>query len=289
MSTGKKYMSIDEYRELFTDLGYEFALNMLDDSIWNHGVRFSDIDRSRLRCLICDHHNTSGHKLQIRQVDRCISLVANENAYHPVKKYLEGLTWDGDDHISALSECFQDGYGTFGECFYQWLVGAVAKVYEPYPNRPLIIVTKNEEFNLWDTYDLPELLCSPLPDLFYRGDILPDTKQHKFQLTNTLIWYAHAGDISRDTRRLYGFLTRSRVNMRKPCSRKTIDKPAITSFIGIIDSTELGDVPDPECNPGLLAVEINDIDYRYMKANVSQLWAQAKHLYDTSDGWSLRK
>ncbi len=37
-----------------------------------------------------------------RLINKAISIVANENSYHPIRDYLESLTWDGKSRIDKV-------------------------------------------------------------------------------------------------------------------------------------------------------------------------------------------
>jgi predicted P-loop ATPase len=98
---------------------------------------------------------------------------ALDNKYHPVRDYLNSLTWDGKDHLTELIEHFEDKAGYFEKWFRHWIVGAVAKVFEGFQNPMLVIdgpqAIGKSYFARW--------LCPPnLTRNFYAGAILPDSK-----------------------------------------------------------------------------------------------------------------
>ena len=66
-------------------------------------------------------------------VEDALALVASQHAYHPVREYLEGLTWDGQPRLDALlvdylgaEDCAYTRAVTRKAC-----VAAVARVYQP--------------------------------------------------------------------------------------------------------------------------------------------------------------
>jgi len=71
-------------------------------------------------------------------VDDVLNVAAKDNAYHPVQKYLTGLVWNGEDHLTAFldhltgdSETVTYANGTsqplWRLLFSRWLLGCVAR------------------------------------------------------------------------------------------------------------------------------------------------------------------
>ena len=62
-----------------------------------------------------------------------IDAVARENSFHPVRDYLDGLTWDGEERLAALLPRYfgsedTDYVRTIGSMF---LISMVARIYRP--------------------------------------------------------------------------------------------------------------------------------------------------------------
>ena len=127
-------------------LGYEFRLNSCMDAIEVNGRAITDIMQAEIRMKLRD----VGLAKKIAAAEDAYIAEAKKNAYHPVRDYLDGLQWDGHEHIGALTDClessdppiiYKDGttMPLHHVYFYRWLIGAVAKVYDGEHN-PLLVM-----------------------------------------------------------------------------------------------------------------------------------------------------
>ena len=68
-----------------------------------------------------------------KKIAKAISIVANENQYHPIRDYLNSLVWDGTPRIRfALHHFLGAEISDFNEeCLRIFMLGAVQRVFEP--------------------------------------------------------------------------------------------------------------------------------------------------------------
>ena len=68
-----------------------------------------------------------------KKIESAIRIVANENRYHPIRDYLNGLQWDGTERIAHVLHHFlgaaEDEYTC--EAMKIFLLGAVKRVFQP--------------------------------------------------------------------------------------------------------------------------------------------------------------
>lgn len=68
-----------------------------------------------------------------KKIESAIRIVANENRYHPIRDYLNGLQWDGTERISHVLHHFlgaaEDEYTC--EAMKIFLLGAIKRVFQP--------------------------------------------------------------------------------------------------------------------------------------------------------------
>lgn len=100
---------------------------------WDRGVFkervWSDTDDANLRLYLEKIYDIKGKNI----VDDALSVVANENKYHPVRNYLKGLKWDGVKRVETL---FCDYLGADDNIYVRGvtrktLVAAVARIFMP--------------------------------------------------------------------------------------------------------------------------------------------------------------
>lgn len=68
-----------------------------------------------------------------RNINKAMNIVANENKYHPIREYLEHLTWDGQSRISSLLPKYLgiDENTYTKEIMRLLMLAAIHRVYEP--------------------------------------------------------------------------------------------------------------------------------------------------------------
>ena len=275
-----------DYVRTANELGYEFRLNILDDTPEVNGKRMSDVTEAT---ILSKMHAQGFNNVDVAR--RAFLTDAAQNQFHPVKSYLENLTWDGQDHIAHLSTYFRDSHdpityadGNTRTAFHafmrRWLVGAVAKLYDPMANQNPVLILDGAQgrgkshFVSW--------LASSLPKFFIESPILPDKNDSLGLLVTKWIW--EAGELGSTLRRqdreaLKLFITLGEATWRPPYGRYALQKPALASFIGTANN-EGGLLSDPTGHRRFRPVELLDIDWGYSKnVDVDQLWAQAYALY----------
>ena len=291
-----KTVTTDEYIQQLQTLGYTFRWNQCYESIEMNGRRMDD----GLAAVIRSQMRDSGFP-RIEAMEDAYVAEAYRNAYHPVKDYLNGLKWDGNNHIATLCNYVKDGHApiqyrgnatasVFSVWLSRWLLGAVAKVFASGTVRgqnPVLVLDGAQAlgkstFALW--------LGSALPDMFIEEAIRPDDKECARWLASKWIWEVpELGSTTRrqDREALKSFITRHEVSFRKPYDRHPVTKPAMASFIGTINN-EGGFLTDPTGNRRFLTVRLESIDWRYRDVvSIDQLWAQTYALYQQGASFAL--
>ena len=112
------YNILSERVDIVKPLGWERA-----------SVTLTDMDMKYLLLYLEEHYGLTSEK----KVENAIQIVANENRYHPVRDYLNGLQWDGTERIRFCLHHFlgadTDDY-TF-EALKLFMMGAIRRVFQP--------------------------------------------------------------------------------------------------------------------------------------------------------------
>jgi putative DNA primase/helicase len=294
----KAFTTSATYMEDLAELGYTFALNQLDDVIEVNGQRVDDGLAAMIRTQMRDFGHTN-----MAAVEDAYMAVAYENRYHPVRRYLDSLVWDGQDHFRRFCShvkdkhepiVYMDKAGTvlsvtpvFTVWLYRWMLATVAKAYQKQVQGPVIVLDGDQGLG---KSRLAAFLGSGLPDMFLESPIHPDNKDHDRYLATRWIWeIAELGATTRraDREALKAFVTKNDVTFRKPFGRHPITKPALANFIGTINN-EAGFLTDPTGNRRFLVVTVEKIDWKYEASiDVHQLWAQIVTDYKQGQRWEL--
>jgi predicted P-loop ATPase len=276
---GKKRKS-SEYIRILQNLGYSFKYNLCTHNIEVNGNAMSDPLQAEIRGKLRD-----ASIFEVNIVEDAYFAHAWQNRYHPIRDYLTGLKYQGGKEIEQLAGFFQDDRGIFETLLRRFLVGACARVMAGEQNRMLVL---DGSQGLGKDY-FAKWLCSPMPEYFHEGPIMPDEKDHRLRLMSCWIW--NVNELGSTTRRsdreaLKAFLTIQTVRERKPYGRFDIQGQAMASFIGTVNN-EGGILNDPTGHRRFMIATLQAIDWDYTKIDIDQVWAQAFDLYLAGEPWRL--
>lgn len=279
----KKRIPTAQYYSEFASLGYTFRLNLCNDSIeitaGGTTERLSDARRTRIVRELSDLGYSSRE-----ETEDCITSAAYDNRYHPIREYLNSLTWDGGDYINQVAQHFTDEKDVFALYLRKWLVGAVAKAYLGVQT-PMLVLD-----GLQDTgkSKFVEWLC-PHPAWHTASGIDPDNKDDQVKLIETLVWeVTELGSTTRraDMEALKGFLTLEAVTVRLPYARLAVRKPALASFVGTVNNMG-GVLNDPTGSRRFHVCKIMSINWDYTQIDKNSVWAEAVAAYRAGETWNL--
>ena len=273
-------------------LGFTFRLNLCSDSVEVNGRKISDVTAAEIRVALRD----AGMAKQITAAEDAYVAEAKRNAYHPIREYLNGLVWNGDDHISRLTGYMDSSdtpivYSTGVKAplhhvyLYRWLIGAVAKALDAHQLAMLVLDGVQDlgksSFARW--------LCGGMPDYFIESAIKVEDKDTEVRLIDRWIWEVSELDATTrkaDQSALKAFITKKEVTVRKAYGRHEITKPALAALMGTLNNST-GFLSDDTGNRRFMITWLTRLDFRYADLDVNQLWAQAVHLYRDNEPWKL--
>lgn len=282
----------EAYRQAFDDLGYYFARNLITDGVEVNDKPIDDYVMSKMSCEMYD----LGHK-NSRLLEDTHKMIADENAYHPLRNYLHSLEWDGQDHIRELSKHFQvlhptpdvDGewVNLFHLWFYRWILGAVERTFNGRQNVMLVLDGRQ---GAGKSYFVKWLGTVMGREYFNQSSVKPSSNDDLIQLIEKWVW--EVGELGATMRQadreaLKAFISREYVTVRRPYRRTPSNQPALASFVGTINN-EAGFLNDPTGNRRFLVVTIGKVNWSYSdEIDPNQVWAQAMALYTQGERGQL--
>lgn len=213
---------------------------------------------------------------------RAHALVARRNAWHPVREYLEGLTWDKRPRLDewlrkAFSASGPKGY--LGEVGKKVLVAAVKRVFEPGCKFDYVMVLEGPQGKG------KSMALGGLAGQTWFTDSLGDI--HQKDVVDQMVgkWIIELAELASirkaESEYLKSFLSRQVDRVRPPYGRRSEDFPRQSIFIGSTNSSEY--LSDETGNRRIWPVKINSVDRAWLKENRDQLWAEALVRYEIGE------
>jgi predicted P-loop ATPase len=245
-------------------------------------------------------------KATFTDVWRAIILAAEDQSYHPVREYLDGLVWDRAPRIHQLffdyfpgelpeeeyrghlkpgELSWRDRWAAYYEhtarCF---MIGAVARILEPGCKVDSLPIFVSEQ-RYYKGLGLQALVGDPK---WYTDDIPIDVadKDTKDALVGKwIVELSETPHLKREVERFKAFVSRTTDRYRRPFERLTQDWPRQTALTGTSNNLTYLDVTG---NRRYWAIPLADrANVALIKRDRDQLWAEAVHLYRNKTPWWL--
>lgn len=210
------------------------------------------------------------------------ALVARKHGFHPVRHYLERLTWD---QVPRLDTWLKTAFGASGPREYlnavsrKVLVAAVARVFEPGCKFDYVMVLEGFQGKGKSTA-LRILASTP-----WFTDGLGDIYQKDVVDQMTGKWLIELGELASirkaEIEGVKAFMSRQVDRVRPPYGRRSEDFERQSIFIGSTNNSEY--FTDETGNRRFWPVKIEQANFSWLKANRDQLWAEAVTRYELGE------
>jgi len=278
-----KSLSTKEIAVIITQLGYICRYNDMNDDIEINGEIQSDRILKRVFADMFD----VGVKNK-SDVELGLSRLAEANRYHPIKEYLNKLTWNGENTIRMVADCLEsDCPETTYNFLRRWLIGAVAKSLDQKQNVMLVLSggqgIGKSTFTKW--------LTDGIGNDYYLDQKL-NLEDKDIQVRAMSVWIWEVGELGATTRKvdyeaLKQFITQQTIRVRKSHDKKDTIKPVTASYVGTVNDDGAGFLIDPTGNRRFIVLPLNRINRSYGQIDIDQLWAQAVYLYKSGEPHEL--
>lgn len=247
-----------------------------DFSIPQDGKAWTDEDTT-----MCQYYLSKEKNFDISDdlVDRAVMVVAKRSPNHPVRNYLNSISWDG---ILRLDTWLHDYCGVKDDIYSRAvgakvLMGAVARVFHPGCKFDYMLVLEGKQGSGKST------VVGTIGGHWY-GDITINPHEKDTVAAMLGKWICEASEMEFTTRAeaqaMKAFLTRQSDRIRAAYAHHVRDYPRQCIFIGTMNlEAEPGYLKDQTGNRRFWPVLTQNINIPGLRAVRDQIFAEAKHRY----------
>lgn len=228
-------------------------------------------------------HNKSISKQQTCDL---IGLIADQNAYNPIKDYLTDGVWDGADRFQAVFDFLQITDEFEQILVKKWFIQTAAMPFNTLDHslqpEGVLILQGDEGIGKTRFFRL----MTPNARWFSSLDKEMTTKNKDIVLEMLSAWIAEIGEFDRTTRAnksdLKNFMTQDKDTIRKPYAKEPLTKARTTSFCGTTNEERFlnSDTGSRRWWVIHLAAEKTfDFEHILNGVELHQFWLQCYHLF----------
>ena len=216
---------------------------------------------------------------------QAVHAVALEHAFHPIREYLDSLTWDGvkriDDWFTLyLGADLSDYLRAVGAKF---LIGGVARIYRPGVKNDTCPILEGPQGALKST-----ALRTLAGADFFTDDIAELGSKDSVMQTRG-VWIIELGELDAMTRgevsRAKAFMSRQVDRIRPPYGRRVVEAPRECVFAGTVNKDTY--LKDETGGRRFWPVKCGVIKIAELERDRDQLWAEARERFRAGDTWWL--
>lgn len=219
-------------------------------------------------------------------IEKAMVVVADEKHTHPVREYLESLTWDGEARVSRVpSEILGLAPDALTSSMTRrWFISAVARIFEPGCQVDTVLVLVGKQGARKSTFFRE--LSSP-----WFGESRMDISNRDAVMQLYTAWIYEWPEVDRitlgrDSSEVKSFLTQRVDTIRKPYARAVTQGFRHTVIVGTTNHETYLDDETGARRFWTLAVP-GDIALEKLRHWKDQLWAEALTAYRAGEQWWL--
>lgn len=222
-----------------------------------------------------------GFTVTDRDLNAATVLSAWENAFHPVREYLQATPWDGIPRVERL---FIDYLGAPDNPYYRdvarlMMVAAVARVFKPGCKWDTAVILEGAQGRRKSTFirTLGRRWFSELDGNFHDSKEMVEKMQGSWILEMPEL----NGFVKSEVQSIKAFISRQTDKVRLAYERRATDFPRQSILIGSTNDREY--LKDNTGGRRFLPIEcrVESIDIDGLRAVVDQLWGEAYALYQS--------
>jgi hypothetical protein len=221
-------------------------------------------------------------KIGADTVHQAVARRASENPFHPLRKWLDGLQWDGTPRLNTWLHVYLGAEDThyhraIGAMF---LIAMAARVLEPGCKCDYVLILQGGQGVF------KSAACQILADKWF-ADTLPDIKNKDVSQHIRKRWLVELPELSAlsrgDVEAWKAFITRTTESYRPPYGRKEIEEPRQCVFAGTTNKEQY--LYDETGNRRFWPAAVGKIDLDALRRDREQLFAEAVRRYRAGERW----
>jgi putative DNA primase/helicase len=278
--------TIEQFRIMLDYYGISIRENLMihkaecDVPGVTNGGKTENAALGRIRTLcILNNLPVANHSM-----DSYLTNIAHENKFHPVRQWLDGLTWDGTSRMDALYDTIKEAPGyskTFKAVLMRkWFLSCVAAIYEDqYTGRGVLTIQGKQ--GIGKTTWLRSLFPAALK-CFKDGLTLDPRSKDSISIAISN-WVCELGELEGTFKRadiaaLKAFVTMPADTIRMPYERREETYERRTVFAASVNNMIF--LGDQTGNSRFWIIQALGLDYQH-GIDIDQLWAEILAIYRT--------
>jgi putative DNA primase/helicase len=218
------------------------------------------------------------HTMSPSDVQMFASMIANENAYHPVRDWIDSQVWDGTSRLEDYYVTIESEQAMKEVFMRKWALSAVAALYHPNFSCEGVLVLTGKQGKGKSSYPY-RILPKEIATSCVKDAVTLDVNNKDSVLKAVSTWMTELGELTStfrksDLEHLKGFIT-ERVDKLRPVYARKIDTYGRqTVFYATVNDREF--LQDGE-NRRFWVIDVeqfNNSDY-----DRAQFWAEMKQIY----------
>lgn len=220
----------------------KIKLNELSNSEEYKGNTVQQIDLDNIQRFIEKEYGICNEK----KIASAIRIIADNNKYHPIKKYLNSLKWDG---INRAETAFSDYFGAKPSpfnamCLRLMIFGAIERVFDPGSKFDSMVILKGAQGLGKSTFF--RIMCDDNPN-WYLDDLKDFEKPFDYTNGKWIVEVAELSAMSKtDKNRIKSYITSRSEQHRIPYERSSRAYPRQFIIFGTTNNECILDDPTGE-------------------------------------------
>lgn len=216
-------------------------------------------------------------KMTDRALESAMKAAAARNRFHPVKKWLDGIEWDGTSRVSGwLNVAFGAPDDEYTKAVaVKWLVAAVRRIREPGCKFDYLLILEGKQ-GIRKSSSC-EALAGPE---WFTDNLHPDLSSRDAPISMAGKWILEMGEIEHlirsDNNVFKSFMSRRVDRFRGINGKDALDVPRQCVLIGTTNQESY--LRDETGNRRIWPVKCTRADVDWITENREQLWAEAAEL-----------